>query len=63
MRRKLTALVAVAVMTAMMLASAGMASAAPGKNGKGAENANPRASFGISTAIASSGGGGGCNIC
>ena len=73
MRRRLTVLLAMAVMLAMM-AFSGAAWAqtdgggdpvnnpppgnAPGNNGRGAENANPNASFGIATAIANSGSGG-----
>ena len=56
-------LVAMAVMVAMLVANAGMASAAPGKNGRGAANANHNASFGINTAIANSGSGDPCDIC
>ncbi len=60
MRRRLSVMLAMAVMLAMMVASAGMASAAPGNNGKGAAKANPNAAFGIATAIEHSSGGGGC---
>ncbi len=54
LRRKLAVLLAAAMM-AMML-TAGPALAAPGNNGQGAEHANPRAAFGIATAIAHSSG-------
>ncbi len=53
LRKKLVVLVAVAL---MMVMAASPAVAAPGNNGKGAANANPNASFGITTAVASSGG-------
>jgi hypothetical protein len=49
--RKLTVLVAMALMLAMMLASTGTASAVALANGKGGEMANPNASFGIGTAV------------
>jgi hypothetical protein len=61
LRRKLTVLVVMSLMLAMMVANAGMASALPGgSNGQGASHANPNASFGIATAISHnfSGGGG-----
>ncbi len=61
MRKKLAVLLAMALMLAMMLAFAGMASAAPGNRGQGAAHAAPQASFGITTAAAASGSGG-CNI-
>lgn len=52
MHRRLSVLLAVALMLAMMLASSGMASAAALANGKGGEMASPSAAFGIATAIA-----------
>ncbi len=51
MRRRLTVLLAMAVMLAMMVANAGMASAVALANGKGGEMANERAAFGIATAV------------
>ncbi len=51
MRRRLTVLLAVAMMLATMLANAGMASAVALANGQGGEKANPSASFGIATAV------------
>lgn len=57
---------AVLLATVLVLAvTASPTLAAPGKNGRGAESAKPRAAFGISTAIANSGGGGcglGCEL-
>jgi hypothetical protein len=53
LRKKLTVLVAMAMMVAMMLASTGTASAVALANGKGGEMANPNASFGIGTAVVS----------
>jgi hypothetical protein len=53
-RKKLTILVATALMLAMMLASSGMASATPGgANGQGAAHTFliPQAQFGIAMAI------------
>ncbi len=50
----------VAALVAMMLV-AGPALAAPGNRGQGAANANPNATFGITTAVAASSGGG-CDI-
>ena len=52
MRRKLTIMVAMAVVAATMVANAGAASAAVLANGKGGEKADERAAFGIATAIA-----------
>ena len=52
MRKKLALLMATALMLAMMLANAGMASAVALSNGKGGEKANERAAFGIAMAIA-----------
>ena len=52
MYRRIAVLLSVAVMLAMMLANAGMASAVALANGKGGEMANPSASFGIATAVA-----------
>ena len=52
MRRRLTVLLAMAVMLAMMVASSGMAQAAALANGKGGEMASTSAAFGIATAIA-----------
>lgn len=52
MYRRVTILLAVVLMLAMMLASSGVASAAALANGKGGEMANPSAAFGIATAIA-----------
>ncbi len=60
LRRRLTVLVAMVVMLAMMLASSGVASAAPGNRGQGGAHANPNATFGIITAVSHSGGG--CDI-
>jgi hypothetical protein len=52
LRKKLAVLVAMALMLAMMVANAGMASALPGgEHGQGAAHANGNASFGIATAI------------
>ena len=51
MRRRLTVLLAMAVMLAMMVASSGVASAAALANGKGGEMASTSAAFGIATAI------------
>lgn len=51
MRARLTVLLAMAAMLAMMLANAGTASAVAIANGKGGEMANPSASFGIGTAV------------
>ncbi len=71
MRRRLTVLLAMAVMLAMM-AFSGAAWAqtdpdpteppgnAPDNNGQGAAKANPNASFGIATAIVKSSGG--CDV-
>ena len=59
LRKKLAILVAMAMMLAMMLASAGMASAAPA-SGQGGAKANPNATFGIITAVSHSDD---CNIC
>ena len=49
--RKLTILVATALMLAMMLASTGTASAVALSNGQGGFKANERAAFGIGTAV------------
>jgi hypothetical protein len=49
-RKKLTVLVAMALILAMMLASSGVASAANGSFATGAAHASPTASSGISTA-------------
>jgi hypothetical protein len=66
-RKKLTVLVAMALMLAMMLASSGVASATPGgANGQGAEHTFliTQAQFGIANAIAHNfSGGGGCIPC
>jgi hypothetical protein len=52
LRKKLAILLAAAMMTVMVLASAGVASAFPGNRGQGAAHANPtNAAFGIATAI------------
>ena len=51
MRKKLTVLVAMALMLAMMLASTGTASAVALSNGQGGFKANDRAAFGIGTAV------------
>ncbi|HEX2740221.1 MAG TPA: hypothetical protein VHM69_07220 [Rubrobacter sp.] len=51
MHRRLSILLAVALMLALMLASSGMASAAALANGKGGEMASTSAAFGIATAI------------
>jgi hypothetical protein len=56
--RRLAVLV-VAVLVALMMV-AGPALAAPGNRGQGAAQANPHATFGITTAVAASGGG--CDI-
>ncbi len=55
-------LLAMAVMMAMMVANAGMASAVAIANGKGGEMANERAAFGIGVAAYNTAtkGGGGC---
>jgi hypothetical protein len=50
-RKKLTVLVAMAMMVAMMLASTGTASAVALSNGQGGFKANDRAAFGIFTAV------------
>ncbi len=55
LRKKLTILVAMAMMLAMMMASAGTASALPGgEHGQGAAHTTliPQAQFGIANAIA-----------
>lgn len=52
MKRRIAVLLSVAVMVAMMLANAGMASAVALANGKGGEMASPSAAFGIATAVA-----------
>jgi hypothetical protein len=52
MRRRLSVLLATVMMLAMMMVSAGMASAVVLSNGKGGEKANDRAVQGIYTAIA-----------
>jgi hypothetical protein len=52
LRKKLTLPVAMALMLAMMLANAGMASAANGTFNTGASHANAKTSGGIATAIA-----------
>ena len=52
MRKKLTILVAMTLMLAMMVANAGTASAVAIANGKGGEMANPNAARGIATAVA-----------
>jgi hypothetical protein len=49
--RKLTILVATALMLAMMLASTGTASAVALSNGQGGFKANERAAFGIGMAV------------
>ncbi len=51
MRRKVSVLLAMAVMLVTVLASAGPASAVAIANGKGGEMANERAAFGIATAV------------
>ncbi len=58
LRKKLAVLVAAAMMLAMAASPA--AWAAPGNNGRGAANANPNATSGISTAVEHSGCGGAC---
>ncbi len=63
MRRRLSVLLAMAVMLAMMLSSAGMASAVALSNGKGGEMANERAAFGIATAVYNTQKHDGCVIC
>ncbi len=64
MRRRLSVLLAMAVMLATVLASAGPASAVAIANGKGGEMANERAAFGIATAVINTQkhDGGGCDI-
>jgi hypothetical protein len=51
LRKKLTILVAMALMLAMMMANAGTASAVALSNGQGGFKANERAAFGIFTAV------------
>ena len=55
LKRIMLVLTVALVMTAMLVATTGAALAAPGKNGKGAENANSSASTGISNAVVKSG--------
>jgi hypothetical protein len=65
LRKKLAVLVAMAMMLAMMMASAGTASALPGgANGQGAAHTFliPQAQFGIANAIAHNFSGGGCRL-
>ena len=62
MRRRISVLVAMAVMLAMMLANAGMASAVALANGKGGEMANEMAAFGIATAVVNTQEHDGCGI-
>ncbi len=64
MRKKLAVLVAMALMLAMMLASAGTASALPGQGQGGSRTfLIEQAHFGIATAIVNNYGGGGCPAC
>jgi uncharacterized protein YycO len=62
MRRRLSVLLATVVMLATVLASAGPASAVAIANGKGGENANERATFGIATAVVNTQKHDGCQI-
>ena len=65
LRKKLAVLVAMAMMLAMMMASAGTASALPGgANGQGAAHTFliPQAQPGIANAIFHNFSGGGCDI-
>ena len=54
MVRRMVLLLAAAMLAVIMVA--GTALAAPGNNGRGAAHAAPQASFGITTAVAASGG-------
>jgi hypothetical protein len=66
LRKKLTILVAMAMMLAMMLASSGTALALPGgEHGQGAAHTTliPQAQFGIATAIVHNFSGGECGLC
>ena len=60
LKRIMLVLTVALVMVAMVVVIAGTALAAPGKNGKGATNANPNASGGINNAVVKSGSG--CGI-
>jgi hypothetical protein len=65
LRKKLTVLVAMAMMLAMMVASTGVASATPGgEHGQGAAHTTliPQAQTGIAIAISHNFSGGGCDI-
>jgi hypothetical protein len=64
LRKKLTVVVAMALMLAMMLASAGTALAVPGgEHGQGAAHAtNANAQFGLGVAITHNFSGGGCDV-
>jgi hypothetical protein len=63
MRRILSVLLAMAVMLATVLASAGPASAVAIANGKGGEMANERAAFGIATAVVNTQKHDECSLC
>ena len=63
MRRRLSVLLAMAVMLATVLASAGPASAVAIANGKGGEIANERAAFGIATAVVNTQKHDECSLC
>ena len=63
MRRILSVLLAMAVMLATVLASAGPASAVAIANGKGGEIANERAAFGIATAVVNTQKHDECSLC
>jgi hypothetical protein len=63
MRRRLSVLLAMAVMLATVLASAGPASAVAIANGKGGEMANERAAFGIATAVVNTQKHDECSLC
>jgi hypothetical protein len=63
LRKKLTVLVAMALMLAMMMASAGTASAVALSNGQGGFKANDRAAFGIFNAVANTTKNDDCTIC
>ena len=62
MRRRISVLLAMAVMMAMMLSSAGMASAVAIANGKGGEKANIKADQGIAMAVINTQKHDGCQI-
>jgi hypothetical protein len=61
-RKKLTVLVAMAMMVAMMVVSTGTASAVALSNGQGGFKANERAAFGIGTAVVNTQKHDGCDI-